>query len=182
MRDGKIAGPSDFAISQGQIEIASLLATHAENFVVAHEVGHIVVWLRQSGKPGDLSPEEEFQADKHALVFILGAAGTAAAMNGISRRMTYARAEFALRAHASLEHLGYKFISTHPLPGVRLQKLREMCKSICGGHRGFMQVSTIAFSYDRLLEDMERKIAGETAAAHFVIGVTPERLLSSLSV
>jgi len=182
IRDGKIAGPQDYPIHKEQIERASNLATQAEDFIVAHEVGHIVIWLRAGGEPRSLSPDEEFEADKHALEFILGAKASFPSTNWRSKREIYAGAEFALRVFSSLDHRGYKFESTHPLPGVRLQKLREMALNICGGRREFVDLTTIAFSYDQLLESMERKIAREAASAHFVIGTTPERLLSTLSV
>ena len=178
----KIAGPSDYSISQEQINHASTLTTHAEDFVVAHEIGHILLWIARGGEPGDLSPEEEFEADTHALIIALGGRADPAAMKDISQRMAYAGAEFAVRVYASLQHLGYQFRSTHPLPGLRLRKLRESATNACGGRRAFMKISTIAFSHDQLLEAMERKIAGDTAAASFIVGLTPERLLSSLSV
>jgi len=73
---------------------------------------------------------------------------------------------------SSLDHLNYKFESTHPLPGTRLQKLRETAIKICGGRREFLDLTTIAFSYDQLLESMESKIATEAESARFVIGTT----------
>ncbi len=182
MEKGKIAGPSNYAISRDQIEIASALATYAETFVVAHEIGHVVFWRKQGGVPEVLSHQQELDADRLALVFILGVAGEPNAMDGLSARMGYAGVEFALRVFAGLEHLGYKFKGSHPPPGTRLEEIRRMAVGLTGGHRGFMKISTIAFSHDQLLEEVERRLAGQQGAARFVVGVTSERVLSSLSV
>ncbi|HHT9126076.1 MAG TPA: hypothetical protein ACFYD6_09695 [Candidatus Brocadiia bacterium] len=182
MTKHKIAGPSDYKISREQIENASALSTHAETFAVAHEIGHVVLWRKHGGVPEAFSYQQELDADRLALTFILGVAAEPSAMSDLSARMAYAGAEFALRVYAGLEHLGYKFKESHPLPGKRLEEIRRMASGLTGGRRGFMKLSTIAFAYDQLLEEVERRLAGPQAAARFVVGVTPERVLSILSV
>ncbi len=180
IHDGRIQGPSGYSISRQQINLASNLATHAEIFALAHEIGHIIHWLRQGRGPETFAPTAEFEADQNAMEFILGwhADPAAAAL----QRMAYAGAEFTVRVFASLDHLGYKFEATHPPPGERLQQIRRGAEAICGSRRAFMMLSTIAFGNDQLLEAVEREVAGPQAAAGFVVGPTPERLLSSLSV
>ena len=180
MASGKIAGPTGYPISRAQIERASSLTTQAELFTVAHEIGHAAIWLKDGDAPHDLSPQQELEADRLALLFALGVAGTADKAK-MSYRMIYAGAEFMLRVFAGLEHLGYRFAETHPLPSNRIACLRETMTMLAGGRRGFIQLSTIAFAYDQLLEDIERRLAGP-GRAQFVLGLTPERMLSTFSV
>ncbi len=182
MGTGRIAGPSDYPISHEQMERASALSTDAEIFAVAHEIGHVLLRRSQEGVLETLSHQEELDADRFALALILGLAGGPIAMQMISRRMAYAGAEFALRVFAGLQHLGYQFRESHPPPGKRLENIRRMAAELHGGRRGFMKISSIAFSYDQLLEEIERRLAGSQAAARFVVGLTPERVLSTLSV
>jgi hypothetical protein len=182
MQTKRIAGPQNYPIVQAQIETASGLATCAETFVLAHEIGHIAIWHRRGRGPRRLSRREEIQADRLALTFVLGVEGQPGALQNISPRMAYAGAEFMLRVFSGLGHLGYKFMSTHPPPSHRLKKIRELATELCGGRRGFIKLSTIALSYDQLLEAVERNLAGSQAAKRFVVGVSPERVLSTLAV
>jgi len=180
IREGLIRGPSGYNISHEQVKLASNLVTHAETFALAHEIGHIILWLQQGRGPETFSPSAEFEADQKAMELVLGwYAGDPAAVP--LQRMAYAGAEFTVRVFASLDHLGYKFAATHPPPGERLQQIRRVAEALCGSRRAFMRLSTIAFGNDQLLEEVERQVAGPQAAAGFVVGLTPERILSSLS-
>lgn len=181
MDNGKIGGPSGYPISPEQIEVASNLVTHAETFAIAHEIAHAVVWRAKGSALKKLNPADEVEADKLALMFVLGIAGEPGAMLNLSPRMIYAGAEFLLRVLACLEHLGYPFKETHPLPSNRLANLRNVMMELTMGRRGFIRESTIAFAHDQLLEDVERRFAGP-GRANFVLGATPERLLSTFSV
>lgn len=183
MDAGKIATPSDYEISFEQKQMASALSTHAETFVVAHEIGHIHLWSTQFGSLETHSLEQESEADKIALALILGVVANPIATKNISMRMAYAGAEFAVRVFAGLEHLGYKFDEgMHPLPSRRLEEIRNLARDFCVSHRRFMQLSTIAFTYDQLLEEVERRLAEHQAPGQFVLGVTSERLLSTMMV
>lgn len=177
-----IAAPGDYGLTDAKREIASALASGAEDFVIAHEFGHIAEWVQRGGNPGEISPDEEYAADRHALATVLGVGASWPTQKHLNRREAYAGAEFALRIFGSLEHLDYEFERTHPLPGGRLKRLRESALAVVGSRFRFIEISTIAFSWDQQLEEMERKIAGAAKAARFVVGVTPDRMLSTLSV
>lgn len=175
-----IARPQNYHIADEQIRIASALATHAETFFVAHEIGHILVWRLKCQTPQSPSFHDEFEADKYAFEFLLGLRGEFGAMNGLSQRMVYAGIEFGLRVYAGLEHLGYKFEKTHPAASDRIKQIRSTALTYFG-RRGFLNLSTIAFGYDQLLEAVEKKLASPDSQK-FVLGVTSERVLSSLMV
>ncbi len=180
MRDGK--APSLQTKLPAQLKnLADALATHAECFIVAHEIGHIASWLG-TGVSSELSPADELRADNFALGLVLGGlAQSPNATQNMSQRMVYAGAEFALRVFAGLAHVGYEFGESHPPPAERLQEIRRAAREALGGTRGFMMVSTIAFSQDQMLESIERTLAPPDKVG-FVVGLTPERLLSTLSV
>ncbi len=180
-RGEPVPAPGDYGLTEAKLEIATDLANGAEDFVIAHEYGHMAEWLRRGGDPGVISPDEEYVADQHALETVLGVGAIWPVQKRLNRREAYAGAEFALRVFGSLENLDYEFERTHPLPGGRLKRLRETARTVVGSRFRFIEISTIAFSSDQQLEDMERKIAGAARAARFVVGVTPDRMLSTLS-
>jgi hypothetical protein len=171
----KIAKPANYPISQDQLEMASTLSTHAEAFVVAHEIGHLQIWEREPNAPRESSLQIERLADEIAVQFVLGLYCNEPVPR---KRMVYAGAEFAVRVFAGLEHLGKYFgQDTHPLPTRRLESIRAAARELCGSHREYVRLIRLATMYDQFLEDMERRIAGP-ARAEFVVGPDPERLLS----
>lgn len=180
MRRRKIAKPAGYAISQAQKEPASSLALHAQAFVVAHEVGHVQSWQTGSTAPRGSSPKDELDADKTAAVIALGVMG---GRETVSLREAYAGAEFAVRVFAGLEHLGHRFdADTHPLPTRRLEHIRNVTKDLCFTRRNYVRLSTIAMAHDQLLEEMERRLLKPGADDSFVVGITSDRLLSTISV
>jgi hypothetical protein len=180
METERIGGPSGYPISRRQIEWASALTTCAEQFAVAHEIAHAINWRARGLHFANSSPEDELEADKLALMFVLGIAGAADVTRAFSQRMAYAGAECLVRIFACLEHLGYDFRKSHPLPSNRLANLRAVAAELTFGLRGFMSISTVAFANDQLLENVELRFAMTDKT--FVLGVTPERLLSTVSV
>ena len=174
-----IEAPGDFGLPAVKMDYATQLADAAEDFALAHELGHVTEWLRRGGDPGeDIPPEEEYAADQNALETVID---IGAPWPG-TWRDAYAGAELALRIYGSLEHLEFKFKETHPLPGRRLEKFRKTARDVLASRIRYLEVSSIAFAWDEQLEAMERKIAGEAKAKLFVVGVTPDRMLSKLSV
>jgi hypothetical protein len=181
-RGEPVPAPGDFGLTETKLKMATELASGAEDFVIAHEYGHMAEWLKRGGNPGAISPDEEYAADRHALETVLGIVASWPVQKRLDHRGAYAGAEFALRVFGSLEHLNYEFERTHPLPGGRLKRLRETARAVVGSRFRFIEISTIAFASDQQLEEMERAIAGDTKAARFVVGVTADRMLSTLSV
>jgi hypothetical protein len=178
-------GP-DYPIQQEQINYASDLATNAEMFALAHEIGHAMVYLirADSSMAQELSKEEEFKADDLAIMTMLGAMRSGNEVTDFTwdARMAYAGSEFLLRVFAGLETLGVKFSESHPPAKVRLQNLRMVARNVYERDADFTSVRTVAAANDELLEDIEIVIRS-AAPAHEVLELKrqdPERLTVKL--
>lgn len=137
------------------------LATSAEFFLLAHEIGH--VWIAyepvasaQSCLRGDKpTKEEELACDSLAISWLL----SDAIKRGCGVRMAYAGAEFALRVLAFLDHVGTPFEATHPVPDDRLVNLQYVARSLCNTlGASFDEVRTIAVAHDEFLEAVEQSM------------------------
>jgi hypothetical protein len=146
-----------------QQKLAHQLASEAELFLLAHEVGH--AWIAHESIPSAESSlrgykitwEEEFASDQLAIAWLLGKALT----RGKGARMVYAGAEFALRVLICLENVGTPFTGTHPKANLRLEILRVTAREICDKFKvPFDQIRTIAIANDEFLDEIERRIHG----------------------
>lgn len=146
-----------YSLSSEQSDTAGIIALHAEKFVFAHEVSHILI-SEASRQNGTIQAKEnELAADREALALVLGK-HTGAFPSGV--RYVYAGAVLAVRVYAGLGRLGYRFRGTHPPPAKRLSALREHAAHLLGGRTGYLSTGTLAFSIDRVLEAAERRLAG----------------------
>lgn len=129
---GQVYGPS-YRVTKEQMLVASQLATEAETFFLAHELGHVIEQFYMhfgsldSKEPNSIvdTPigHDEFTADRFALRILLSDAGDADS----SRRqdLAYAGAELGLQIHACLEQLGVSFHGSHPPARERIEFLRS---------------------------------------------------------
>lgn len=175
---------STCVLSESQEVLARKLAESAESFVVAHELGHVLIWQQEGSKA--FSPEHEILADKIALSIVAGiqTEGTPPPLDVVSG--AYAGAEFALRVFSALNRLGYEFRTEdpHPYPKDRLESLRQLASGMFGNLYGFIYVSSLAFSHDFLLERMEQRVTAPADAGiqpSILRSVTPIRGLALLA-
>ncbi len=146
-----------FLIQEGQREIAEYLATRAEAFVLAHELGHVMIY---SGYWPDEAtakafPSEETQADVFAINLVLRSAQSG------QYRMRYAGIVLAIRVFCLLEKLGFVFPSgKHPLVTHRLKVLKELARELSPNELFYVWMSTIAAAYDEQMEAVENIILG----------------------
>lgn len=146
-----------FLIHQGQREIAEYLATRAEAFVLAHELGHVMI---DSGHWPDEATatafrNEETHADVFAVNLILRSAPSG------KYRMRYAGIVLSMRIFALLARLGFDFSSgSHPVPAERLNVLRNVARELLPNELSYAWLSTIAAAYDEQMEAVENVILG----------------------
>lgn len=155
----RVGGAIKYPLGTEQSELADMMALHAEMFVFAHEVGHVLIG-RSMHRSSELEPAgEEYEADRIALEIVLGNLRPDPALVRV-RRMVFAGAIFAVRVYAGLERIGYRFQGTHPPPGKRVRALREHAIRLLGGRPRYLRLATTCFSIDRLMEAVEQKLAG----------------------
>jgi hypothetical protein len=186
MKTGMPSAPAPYKIDLEQVSVATDLANQALVFVVAHEIGHILLELNpQTILRSDIPKSQavEYGADSYAVSMILGATqrpGMPPAR--FSRRMAYAGAEFALRVFAGLEHVGFRFAQSHPAGDNRLTTIRDIARKLCGSEEAFRQISTIASAFDELLESMEMGLLGCDPDKPIPTILTADRILYKLAV
>ena len=103
--------------------------------------------------PGQWSSDEAY-ADWIA-VKIAVAAGSR-----LGLRMMYAGMLLAVRVFSFLERLGEKFPGPHLPPGERLGVVKQMAREGFAHDIEFTHESTVALSYDELLEGVENRLLG----------------------
>ncbi|MGI6779202.1 MAG: hypothetical protein ACOX5O_00590 [Bacteroidales bacterium] len=155
---GQAFGPS-YPISKYQLILASELASEAESFFLAHELGHILYrFIDKSDEyTASLYSEyksnwvEEFMADKFALNILLQPIGDDFPYT--TREISYAGAEIGLLIYSGLEKLGFNFNkSSHPSSNLRIEKLRSYLKNMSPDENTFNQILILANCNQLLFE------------------------------
>lgn len=138
---GFAAGP-DFPVTAEQMHSASLFATGAENFVIAHELAHQVLDHPARAPRSMLvnateveaaatSPADEHEADTWGLRFILD---SLQGQEGSAFAIAYAGVEaFFLAASVLEEYVGRPRCDTHPPADERLAEVRAFASEIVSG-------------------------------------------------
>jgi hypothetical protein len=161
-RDGKLSSKSAFDQHLSmpihpQIQaIAHQLAVNADIFVLAHELGHVIM---DGGDRDKHAAPAQWTADEAYADWIAVRIAFAAGRR-LGLRMMYAGMLQAVRVFSFLERLGVKFAGPHLPPGQRLIVVKQMTREQCTHDIEFTHVSTIALSYDELLEGVENVLMG----------------------
>lgn len=157
---GRACGPS-YSIREDQLVIASMLATEAETFFLAHEIAHAALQaLRQiegHTEDGKDSPDdEEFRADEIALRIVLrNAAGS---QNSFTRGIAYAGVELALNIFTGLAELGVEFLGPHPPAHKRLAAIRKHACSCCQDEATYEQLTVLSSGLDAIFRSIIDRI------------------------
>jgi hypothetical protein len=154
-KSGQILG-RDYSIARDQMILASNLATNAELFTLAHEIGHTGIDQKLVRRIS--VQEEEFVADAIAMYIMLGLGQGQPVPSG-PNRMAYAGVEFGLQVLSGLEKLGFSFSGSHPPAIKRLQFVRAYAKQACRTESTFNSLRTVAGAFDVLLDNSIHKIS-----------------------
>lgn len=153
----RVFGP-EYAITTDQIKVAGLLAIESGLFLLAHEIGHVIL----DGSDGELEAkigtvrgcahEDEHSADIFALHLTLGFGATESEMR-IERLMyAYAGAELVLQVYHALEQFpGLVGKSTHPPAAERLERLRSFMQKKCECAETWATLSSVARALEAVL-------------------------------
>ena len=157
-RGGKFKSLVDYRAAAAGLSprpgIADALASYAMQFVLAHELGHVIESLGGHDKYPAPRPwaASETYADWLGVRLTLGTQ---------PKRMVYAGVLLAIRVFLYLERLGQTFAGPHPSLDVRFGLIKQMAREIFDHDIDFTVISTIALSYDEMLEGVENYLAGK---------------------
>jgi hypothetical protein len=132
--------PTADPIEPEQLEIANVLSGAADEFFLAHEMGHIVTNVagvaetaRRLAPLPDATPahQVEFACDGYALGLVLDAAAARGAAR--DRDFAVAGAEFGLQLMRLMARFGVAFAATHPAADERIDYLRRLLREQTDG-------------------------------------------------
>ena len=138
--------PPVLAITKSVGETAEELAKQAALFMLAHELGHVA---EQQGMGPHVEANPESKADALGLALVLNA------HEGLSQRMPYAGAVFAVRVLKALENRHVRFSDQYPPATERLSVLRTVLHKSCPSTQAYHEVSTIAVAYMGLMDEVD---------------------------
>jgi hypothetical protein len=160
---GDSFGP-EYEVTFEQKHLASFIATGAERFLLAHELGH-VLFSAGAMPEGDLSTRlddsmEEHVADVTALDLSLQAC---IARHGESDptwlMLAYAGAELALQIWGVMERIGYDFVDgVHPPASQRIAVLRRVLRERCETDKVFETIAMAAKVIERAFNEVSQII------------------------
>ncbi len=145
-----------------QMTIASMLATEAESFFLAHEIGHIyneikAIAEKQDAEAIDSAWKDELAADRFALDALLSSRNQKE--SPVPLEICYAGAEIAISVFAGLEALGVEFEDSHPPASDRLASLRNKLRTRCDDDKTYEQVSSLAKPLDLAFKNIIENLA-----------------------
>ncbi|MDG2539842.1 hypothetical protein P5Y53_19340 [Dyella jiangningensis] len=142
---GGYFGP-EYSISPEHKYVANVLAMRAERFLLAHEIGHVLLAIGETTEeeldhPLDDSKEEHF-ADQLALAWTVRANMEAEEKSDqMWLTLTYAGAELALQIWQLMEEIGISFVDgIHPPASQRIELLRQSLREWCATEDDFEAV------------------------------------------
>lgn len=154
---GSSFGPV-YEITNDQMLGAGLLATFAEKFLLAHELGHVLVALGtdlSAGFSAGSDADEELIADWAAINITLAALQKV--QDGPEPMLVsfaYAGAELALQIWGLMESIGVTFVdSVHPPASKRLKALRAQFRTYCSSDEVFNSLMTVAVIIEKTLHE-----------------------------
>ena len=149
---GRITYP-DFAVTKSLWQLAENMATTAELFMIAHELGHVAI---DSGMYSDVKENNELNADALGMKLFYPAAD-----KNVGPRMTFAGAIFAVRIFSGLERLGARFSDAYPPQQERIKLLNSVMLSRSLSEQYFVELSTLAVAYQDLMDDVELNLGAD---------------------
>lgn len=155
-RTGGSLGP-EYDVTFEQKHIANILATGAERFVLAHELGHVLMALEVSSGLDAIKPSEEEQfVDTAALFWILNACIRAGGkVGGMEIALAYAGAELALQIWNVMERIGLHFVDgVHPPASERIAELRRSLRGWCETDKTFEAIIVAAKVIERAFNEV----------------------------
>jgi hypothetical protein len=136
-----------FSIYESIHEWAEVIAAYAELFMLAHEIGHIVV----EKKKGQFEDSwEERSADTIAMLLVSNYAN----IKGDDRTMIFAGAVFAIKLIEGLEKTGVKFPKEYPSAKDRIENISKCVLSECPSTQYFYEISRIAVAYEDMMDSV----------------------------
>jgi hypothetical protein len=143
---GQAFGP-DYPVTQFQVTIASMLATEAESFFLAHELGHVFNDLRALATKAPPEQREatwadEAEADRFALSVLINSRNRKNPVAPL--QFSYAGAEIALCTFSGLEALGVDFGHSHPPAHERTNTIRQQLQETCADAATFENITTLS--------------------------------------
>jgi hypothetical protein len=154
-RPARIARP-DFPAAPGVLTWAELVATHAELFMLSHEIGH-VIFNRRLAPP--LHENDEENADAAGLsLFLVAGSG-----RGLLLRHIYNGAVFAVRIFAAMQNLGHRFSEKYPPQARRIELLKEQMRALSPSEQFLHEASTIAVAYEDQFDSVEALLQKNSA-------------------
>ncbi len=160
----------DFDITEGAHKWAEGIATIAELFMLAHEVGHII--LEKKILP-PRSANNELDADTIAMMLVAKFANK----KGEDPTFIFAGAVFAIRIFAGLEKVGVRFSSAYPPQAERIANISACMSSLCPSRQYFQEISRIAVAYQDMMDTVENHIVKRPGT----IKLDPERIIVRLT-
>jgi len=159
-RLGTSFGPA-YEVTRDQIFLASRLATNAELFLLAHELGHVqaaedLSWQGQGLSAAELATIEEHVADGFALQTLLESFQPSGnEMDGFSLGLRYAGAEFALQMWRLFDLLNLPFVDgVHPSSNDRIQWLRSCLGKFMDNEQACANITVIARLIEKLFDEV----------------------------
>jgi hypothetical protein len=143
----------DFPISREAHQLAEDLATRAEAFMLAHELGHVLIDRKMTDVAGE---NEESRADEVGFRLFLASEHS---------RMGMAAATWAIRILAGLRRAGFRFSDAYPPPEQRMDRLFGVLRSMNRSDRNVDEMSTIAIANASYLGAAEAQVFGARADA-----------------
>lgn len=170
-------GP-DYEVTLDQKLIANILTVRAECFLLAHELGHVLVAMEANKEESIDNYLEEYHADMTALcINLLANQSVTAVTDHLELMLTYAGAELTLQIWNLLEHFGYNLEDcTHPPAKQRIALLRNVLRDQCESDEVFHDIIGIAKIIENTFIEVINIVTGkeqdvrkyEIEAAHLV--------------
>ena len=174
----EIATAQEFPVTQGQMGWANAIATHAEAFLLMHELAHVHnehlswhgrLWSMLSSQYG-LETRADTTASRWLISYLLNPPP-----GGPPRQMFYAGAEFGLRVRMAMETVGMTFEDTHPAAGDRVAALRASLRAAAGS-RTFYAIANTSIAFDLMWRAIEAMLLARAPVFEYML----EDVLASL--
>lgn len=158
---GHAFGPQ-YPVDEFQIRIANLLAMESEAFLIFHEIGHIILDLRDGSSTPlldlqeEISPShrDEFTADFLGLQIMLELHNVNAENDAFDAAIKYAAIEFALQIYHGLEESGIELEDSHPAARLRIESIRREMQKRCKDDSVWNSLFGLALAIDSMFEQI----------------------------